>query len=322
MRLRVTQLRLEADGVISVVLRGLDGDRLPEWSAGAHVTVTLPSGLLRQYSLCGSPDDPHSYTIAVLLVGDGRGGSREIHEQLRIGDVIEVGVPRNNFALAPAERYLFIAGGIGITPILAMVDAVRGQLEPRPFRLIYGGRSRPTMAFLDRLGALDGVDLAPQDTAGLPDIEGALAASPPGTAVYCCGPPAMLAAIQEACGGHPHLSLHIERFAAAADNAAKDNAADDIVRDDDGAFEVELARSGRIVTVAANQSVLDAVLEVAPDTAFSCTEGFCGTCETQVLDGRIDHRDDLLTDDERRANATMMICVSRSLGHGRLTLDL
>jgi ferredoxin-NADP reductase len=318
MRLRVTQLRLEADGVISVVLRAVNGDRLPEWSAGAHVTVTLPSGLLRQYSLCGSSDDPHSYTIAVLLVGDGRGGSREIHEQLRIGDVLEVGAPQNNFALAPAQRYLFIAGGIGITPILAMVDAVRRQPDPAPFRLIYGGRSRPTMAFLDRLGELDGVDVAPQDTAGLPDIEAALAASPPGTAVYCCGPPAMLAAVQEACGRNPHLSLHVERFAAAVDNAA----ADDIVRDDDGAFEVELARSGHVITVAANQSVLDAVLEVAPDTAFSCTEGFCGTCETKVLDGRIDHRDDLLTDDERRANATMMICVSRSLGHGRLTLDL
>jgi ferredoxin-NADP reductase len=249
----------------------------------------------------------------VLLVADGRGGSREVHQRLRIGDVVEVGAPQNNFALAPAREYLFIAGGIGITPILSMIDALRATPDPPRFRLIYGGRSRPAMAFLDRLEALDGVELIPQDTAGLPDLAGAFAASVAGTAVYCCGPPAMLAAVQGVSDRHPDLALHVERFAAATQ---------DSVRADDGAFEVELARSGRTIRVAADRSVLDAVLDVAPDTAFSCAGGFCGTCETKVLGGSIDHRDDLLTADERRANATMMICVSRSLDGGRLTLDL
>lgn len=313
MKLHVTQMRLEAAGVISVVLRSPQGDRLPEWAAGAHVALTLPSGLLRQYSLCGPREDPFSYTIAVLLVGDGRGGSREVHERLRVGDVIEVGEPQNNFALAPAERYLFIAGGIGITPILAMIDSLRDQPDPPPFRLIYGGRSRSAMAFLDRVGVLDGVDLIPQDTVGLPDIDGAFADSLPGTAVYCCGPPAMLTAVQSVSERHPDLALHVERFAAGTE---------DVVRADDGAFEVALARTGRTIMVPQDQSVLDAVLEVAPDTPFSCTAGFCGTCETKVLDGAIDHRDDLLTAEERRSNTTMMICVSRSLGGGRLTLDL
>jgi ferredoxin-NADP reductase len=313
-KLRVTQLRLEAADVVSVVLRGTDGDRLPSWEPGAHIAVTLPSGLVRQYSLCGAADDPYSYTIAVFLVGDGRGGSREIHERLRIGEVLDVAEPRNNFALTDAPRYLFLAGGVGITPILSMVESLLAQSDPPPWRLVYGGRSRTAMAFVDRLRTLDGVDLVPQDEDGLPDIVGALAASPPGTAVYCCGPPAMLAAVDEACARHPELTVHVERFSAAAGEPAPTAG--------DGAFEVELARTGTTVTVPGDMSVLDAVLEVKPDTAFSCTAGFCGTCETKVLAGQVDHRDDLLSDNERQSNTTMMICVSRSLGGGKLTLDL
>lgn len=315
MKLRVTQLKWEATGIVSVVLRSPTGDRLPAWAPGAHVAVTLPSGLVRQYSLCGPADDTYSYTIAVLLVGDGRGGSREIHQRLRIGEVLEVGEPRNNFALTDAPRYLFLAGGVGITPILSMIESLREQTDPPPWRLVYGGRDRAAMAFLDRVQASDGVDVIPQDEAGLPDIAGALADSPPGTAVYCCGPPAMIAAVSEACARHPELALHVERFAAAAGDIPP-------TVDGDGAFDVELARSGVTVTVPAGTSVLDAVLDVNPDTAFSCAAGFCGTCETKVLSGEVDHRDELLSEDERRSNATMMICVSRSRGGGRLTLDL
>lgn len=314
MKLRVTQLRLEAAGVVSVVLRSPTGDRLPAWTPGAHVALTLPSGLVRQYSLCGPAEDAHSYTIAVLLVGDGRGGSLEIHQRLRIGELVEVGEPRNNFALSDAPGYLFLAGGVGITPILSMIESLRARSEPPPSRLIYGGRSREAMAFLDRLHAVEGVDVVPQDEAGLPDIAGALAESPPGTAVYCCGPPAMLAAVDEACARHPELVLHIERFTAAVGESAPPAG--------DGAFDVELARSGITVTVPADVSVLDAVLEVNPDVPFSCTAGFCGTCETKVLAGAVDHRDDLLSENERRANTTMMICVSRSAGGDKLTLDL
>jgi ferredoxin-NADP reductase len=313
-KLRVTQLRLEAADIVSVVLRSPTGERLPTWTPGAHVAVTLPSGLVRQYSLCGPADDPDSYTIAVLLVGDGRGGSREVHQRIRIGEVLEVGEPRNNFGLTDAPRYLFLAGGVGITPILAMIESLRQQTDSPPWRLIYGGRSRDAMAFVDRLHTLDGVELFPQDQVGLPDIAGALAGSPPGTAVYCCGPPAMIAAVQDACARHPELTLHVERFTAAAGDVPPPVG--------DGAFDVELVRSGVTVTVADGTSVLDAVLEVNPDTPFSCAAGFCGTCETKVLAGEVDHRDDLLSDDERQSNTTMMICVSRSRGGGKLTLDL
>ncbi|WKG01461.1 PDR/VanB family oxidoreductase [Mycolicibacterium sp. HK-90] len=313
MKLHVIQLRLEATEVISVVLASPTGDRLPEWAAGAHIAITLPSGRVRQYSLCGPRDDPYHYTIAVLRVADGRGGSREIHEMLRIGDVVEVGAPQNAFALGPAARYVFIAGGIGITPISAMIDELRGAPGGPAFTLVYGGRNRAAMAFADRLAGMDGVELVPQDEMGLPDLDRVFADSPAGTHVYCCGPAAMLTAVGELSARYPAVELHVERFATAPQPPA-DPAGD-------GAFEVELARSGATVQVRPDQSVLEAVLEVAPDTAFSCTGGFCGTCETKVLAGEIDHRDDLLTEAERAANTSMMICVSRSRG-GKITLDL
>ncbi|WP_299560983.1 PDR/VanB family oxidoreductase [uncultured Mycolicibacterium sp.] len=312
MELRVTQLRWEADGVVSVTFRRPDGGRLPEWAAGAHVAVTLPSGRVRQYSLCGALDDPYSYTVAVLRVADGRGGSREIHDQLRVGQLLEVGEPKNDFELVAAPRYLFIAGGIGITPILAMMESLRAAGTGAPFRLVYGGRSRASMAFLDRLAGFDDVQVVAQDTDGMPDLAAAIAASPAGTHVYCCGPAGMLEAVGALVAERPDLELHTERFTAAV--AAPAGA--------DGAFEVELARSGLTVTVPADRSVLEAVLEVLPDAPYSCMAGFCGSCETKVLAGEVDHRDTLLTEEEHRANATMMICVSRAAGCGKLTLDL
>ncbi|WP_280831921.1 PDR/VanB family oxidoreductase [Mycolicibacterium frederiksbergense] len=312
MKLHVIQLRLEATEVISVVLASPDGDRLPTWAAGAHIAITLPSGRVRQYSLCGPPDDPYHYTIAVLRVADGRGGSREVHEALRIGDVVEVGEPQNAFALGPAPRYVFIAGGIGITPISAMIDELCRTPGHPEFTVIYGGRSRSAMAFADRLAGIEGVHLVPQDEKGLPDIAGVFADSPAGTHVYCCGPSAMLTAVGEISERYPDIELHVERFAAAAAP---------VIRTDDESFEVELARTGATVLVPPDKSVLDAVLEVAPEVPYSCTGGFCGTCETKVLAGEVDHRDDLLTEVERAANTSMMICVSRSLG-GKLTLDL
>jgi tetrachlorobenzoquinone reductase len=313
MKLHVVQLRLEATEVISVVLASPTGDRRPAGAPGAHIAITLPSGRVRQYSLCGPREDPYHYTIAVLRVADGRGGSREVHEALRIGDVVEVGVPQNAFALSPAPRYVFIAGGIGITPISAMIDELRSTPGSPEFTLIYGGRSRAAMAFADRLAGIDGAQLIPQDEMGLPDIDGVFAESPAGTHVYCCGPAAMLTAVGEISARYPDIELHVERFAAAPQTSTGGPG--------EGAFEVELARSGATVVVPPDKSVLEAVLEVAPDTAFSCTGGFCGTCETKVLAGEVDHRDDLLTEAERAANTSMMICVSRSLG-GKITLDL
>ncbi|WP_197382298.1 PDR/VanB family oxidoreductase [Mycolicibacterium mengxianglii] len=316
MKLQVLQIRLEADQIISMTLRDPHGQRLPEWAPGAHLALTLPSGLVRQYSLCGALDDPHTYTVAILKVGDGRGGSREVHEQLRVGDLIEVAPPRNNFALEPAPHYLFLAGGIGITPIVAMMDALR--VSPAgSYQLLYGARNRAAMAFTDRLVATGAntVELVAHDEAGLLDIAGAMAASPPGTRVYCCGPPAMLSAVQEISAGFPDLVVHFERFAAEPQQQPVAPAAG-------GPFTVELARTGVTVTVTEDQTVLDAVLAVAPETPYSCESGFCGTCETKVLAGEVDHRDTLLTEAEQAANGTMMICVSRSKDGTKLSLDL
>ncbi|CAJ1585886.1 PDR/VanB family oxidoreductase [[Mycobacterium] wendilense] len=318
MKLQLVQLRLEADDIVSLVLRDPSGTELPTWSAGSHVPVTLPSGLVRQYSLCGPQDDRHTYTVAVLRVDRGRGGSREIHDRLRVGDIVEVGQPRNDFGLVPAEHYLFTAGGIGITPILAMLDEVSVRNPPpASVRVVYGARSRSAMAFVERLRRLDDIDLqlVAQDTDGLPDFAAAIAASPPGTQMYSCGPPAMLSAVTQLGQERPDISVHIERFSGAEQaSSVSDGEADD--------FEVELVRTGITVKVSNDRSVLDAVLEAAPDTPFSCTSGFCGTCETKVLGGEVDHRDELLTDAERAANQTMMICVSRAKAGSRLRLDL
>ncbi|MET9206401.1 MULTISPECIES: PDR/VanB family oxidoreductase [Streptomyces] len=305
-RLVVTERTAVADGVVQL---RLEGPALPRWQPGAHLDLVLPSGLVRQYSLCGDPDDPGTYTVATRLVADGRGGSREVHEQLREGQEIEVRGPRNRFPLVEADAYVFVAGGIGITPILPMLRALAAR--GADWRLVYGGRSRGSMPFLDeieKLGAEDGrVTVVAQDEAGHPDAAAVLAGIAPGTAVYCCGPEplmdAVTAALPEGC------TLHLERFSAAAAARSADS----------GAFEVELHRSGRTVHVAAGQSVLAAVREELPHVAYSCEQGFCGTCQQRVLGGEIDHRDELLTDDER--GDSMLICVSRCRG-GRLVLDL
>lgn len=304
-RLIVTERVPVADGVVQL---RMEGPALPRWQPGAHLDLVLPSGLVRQYSLCGDPDDPGTYTVATRLVEGGRGGSREVHEQLREGAEIEVRGPRNRFPLVEAEAYVFVAGGIGITPVLPMLRslAARGA----NWRLLYGGRSRGSMPFLDeieKLGAEGGrVTVVAQDESGHPDTAAALADIAPGTAVYCCGPEplmdAVTAALPEGC------TLHLERFSAASADVA-----------DSGAFEVELHRSGRTVQVAAGQSVLAAVRAELPHVAYSCEQGFCGTCQQRVLEGEIDHRDELLTDDER--GDSMLICVSRCRG-GRLVLDL
>ncbi|MFD9604566.1 PDR/VanB family oxidoreductase [Streptomyces sp. NBC_01224] len=304
-RLLITERTEPADGVVQLRLEGPD---LPAWQPGAHLDLLLPSGLVRQYSLCGNPADPDTYTIATRLVEDGRGGSREVHGRLHEGEEIEVRAPRNRFPLAEAPAYLFIAGGIGITPILPMLRSVADS--GADWRLLYGGRSRATMPFLDEIEKLgtegDRVTIVPGDEAGHPDTAAALVDTAEGTAVYCCGPEPLMDAVTAALP--PGRTLHLERFTAATTNSA-----------DSGPFEVELRRSGRTVQVAAGQSVLAAVREELPYVSYSCEQGFCGTCQQHVMEGEIDHRDELLTDSEREDS--MLICVSRCRGQ-RLVLDL
>ncbi|MFB7917602.1 PDR/VanB family oxidoreductase [Streptomyces sp. NPDC056061] len=304
-RLLVTERSSPAEGVVQLRLEGPD---LPTWQPGAHLDLLLPSGLVRQYSLCGDPADADTYTIATRLVEDGRGGSREVHERLREGDEVEVRAPRNRFPLVEAPAYLFVAGGIGITPILPMLRAAAAA--GADWRLLYGGRSRTTMPFLDeieKLGTEGGrVTVVPADEAGHPDAAAALRDTSEGTAVYCCGPEPLMDAVAAALP--PGRDLHLERFAGTSTSAA-----------DSGPFDVELRRSGRTVTVAADRSVLAAVREALPHVSYSCEQGFCGTCQQRVLEGEIDHRDELLTDAERENS--MLICVSRCRGE-RLVLDL
>ncbi|MFC8658307.1 PDR/VanB family oxidoreductase [Streptomyces parvus] len=311
-KLLITGRTQVAEGVVQL---RLEGPGLPPWSPGAHLDLVLPSGLVRQYSLCGDPEDTGAYTVATRLVADGRGGSREVHEQLQEGLEVEVRGPRNRFPLTGAPGYVFVVGGIGITPVLPMLRALAAS--GAEWRLLYGGRSRASMPFLEEIEKLgadgDRVTVVAQDEAGHPDVAGALADLAPGTAVYCCGPEPLMAAataaLPEGC------TLHLERFSAATGGTPGSGGGSE----DSEAFEVELRRSGRTVPVAAGQSVLAAVRAELPHVAYSCEQGFCGTCQQRVLEGEIDHRDELLTEDER--GDSMLICVSRCRG-GRLVLDL
>jgi ferredoxin-NADP reductase len=299
-----------ADDVARLVLRHPDGYELPAWAPGAHVDLVLADGLVRQYSLCGDPDDLSTLHVAVLREEAGRGGSQHVHDELGEGDVVHVRGPRNHFPLVQADRYLFIAGGIGITPILPMIAQV--EASGADWRLVYGGRTRSSMAFQAELqDRYPGkVVIHPQDEVGLLDLP-TLLADLGATAVYCCGPEGLLAAVEERCASLPKGTLHVERF------APKDGAADGPRE----SFEVELAQTGTILTVPADRSVLDVVEDSGIQVLSSCQEGTCGTCETTVLSGIPDHRDSVLTDDEQAANDTMMICVSRSCSP-RLVLDL
>lgn len=295
-----------ADGVLALTLRDPLGGDLPVWEPGAHVDLLLGPGLERQYSLCSEPADRSAWRVAVLREPAGRGGSAHVHGQLGVGDKIRVRGPRNHFRLEPAPRYRFVAGGIGITPILPMLAAA--EAAGAEWSLLYGGRSRGSMAFTAELARYgDRVTLAPQDESGLLDLGPVLDEIPDGTLVYCCGPAPLLDAVEERCPGG---ALRVERFQPKAQQGAADSE-----------FEVELARSGRTLVVPADVSVLDAVRGAGVEVLYSCTEGTCGTCETDVLDGAPDHRDSVLTEEERAAGETMMICVSRCRG-ARLVLDL
>lgn len=307
-RLRVRRKSTLATGVCGLELVAPDGGRLPDWTPGSHIDLTFANGVTRQYSLCGDRWDASSYQVGVLREPSGRGGSAYVHDELAEGDLIDIAGPRNNFALAPAENYLFIAGGIGITPLLPMLE--QAEMLGTPWRLIYGGRTRTTMAFLDRLDRWgDRVEIWPQDERGLLDLS-VISDQPEGTKVYCCGPEPLLDAVQAASAGLSAGQLRTERFVAGNMPAPVRSAS----------FEVELARSGITVTVGPDQSILDATAEAGVPILASCHQGICGTCETDILAGTPDHRDSLMDDDERASGQFLYPCVSRSASD-RLVLD-
>ncbi|WP_321844292.1 PDR/VanB family oxidoreductase [Paraburkholderia bannensis] len=310
---RIVAMRLEADNVMSVELRAQGDDTLPEWQPGAHVDLVLPSGLVRQYSLCGDPQERRSLRIAVLREAAGRGGSREVHDVLRVGQSVTLRGPRNAFELAPADDFLFVAGGIGITPLMPMLRAA--QRANARWRLLYGGRTRASMAFVDELLAWGGerVSILPADETGLLDLDAVVAAARAGAQVYSCGPGALLDALGARFDAAGLASqLHIERFSGAPLAP---------VAQIEGTLRVFLARSGAQVDVPPDCSVMHALRAAGHEVPSSCEQGVCGMCETRVLDGVPDHRDQLLTQSERDRGNVMMLCVSRAQTP-TLTLDL
>lgn len=300
-----------ADDVRLLTFARADGGALPPWPPGAHIDVLLDDGLVRQYSLCGDPMRGDSWQIAVLREPESRGGSVHLHGSTAPGDRLRVRGVRDTFSFGPATEYVFIAGGIGITPLLPMILAAHEA--GRPWRLHYAARSRRAMVFADMLTDRfgDRVVLYPSDEDRRLELDELIGAAPPAAEIYCCGPERLIVDIERRTTGRRPGSVHVERFHPRALDDAAENTA----------FVVELAQSGLELDVAADSSILEVVREAGVDVESSCEEGTCGTCETEVIEGDPDHRDSVLSDFERECGETMMICVSRSCG-GKLVLDL
>lgn len=309
----IDRMHSAATDVVIIDLKTADGGTVESWEPGAHIDLHLPSGLIRQYSLCGDPAQSDIYRIAVLREKDGRGGSAEVHDVLKEGATVTVSSPRNHFALQDADSYVFVGGGIGITPLLPMMREAT-KLN-KPWRLIYGGRTRASMAFLDEISQYPAntVEIVPQDEFGLLDLDRVVSMAEPGVAVYSCGPNGMLSELEnkfEQLGKRKQLV--IERF--GADGTAES--------DPEGRrpFQVELAKKGVTLDVPADKSLKDVLLDVGIDI-FSCEEGYCGSCETQVLEGVPEHHCSVLTPEEREQGELMMVCVGRAKTD-KLILDL
>lgn len=299
-----------ADDVVALTLVHPDGEQLPPWTPGAHVDLLLTDDLLRQYSLCGSPEDRSRWRVAVLREPAGRGGSAHVHDAVPAGARVRVRGPRNHFPLLEAPSYVFVGGGVGITPLLAMV--AHAQARGADWSLLYGGRRRSSMAFVDELSAHgERLRTWPEDEKGLLPLVEVLGTPRPGTLVYACGPEGLLQAVEQHCATWPSGSLHLERFAPKplADTGPATT------------FEVVCERSGQTLQVPPDRSILEVAEQAGIHVLSSCQEGVCGTCETAVVEGVPDHRDSLLSQEERDANDYMMICVSRCAGD-RLVLDL
>lgn len=287
----------------------LDGGPLPAATAGSHITLHLPNGMERQYSLLRGEPAPDRYWIAVKRDPASRGGSAFVHEKLRVGEVLTVEAPRNNFPVdETAVHSVLIAGGIGVTPMVAM--ARRLQSLGRSFEVHYAARAREEAAFVHELVAAGSLALHLDEQEGrVFDMAAAVAAAPQDAHLYCCGPNPMLAAFEAATAGRPPACIHVEYFSARE------------APDTKGGYVVELARSGRSFEIPPGETILDVLRKAGVDVASSCEEGVCGACETRVVAGVPDHRDVILSPEERAENATMFICCSGAKSD-RLVLDL
>lgn len=312
---RVKRISYEAENINSYELVAPRGGDLAPFTAGSHIDLHLPNGMIRSYSLVNDQRERHRYVVAVNKDRDSRGGSRFVHDNVRPGDLITISHPRNNFALhEAAEHSVLIGGGIGITPLLSM--ARRLEELGRTWELFYAARTRLAAAFLDELTALRPnvhlnlhADFDDERAGRLFDMAGIVAKVPANAHLYCCGPVPMLEAFEAAAAGRPAGHVHVEYFKAKETPALE------------GGFEITLARSKRTISVEAGKTILDALLDAGIAANYACTEGVCGTCETRVLAGTPDHRDQYLSQDEQAANTSIMICCSGSKSR-MLVLDL
>ncbi|MEW6371413.1 MAG: PDR/VanB family oxidoreductase [Pseudomonadota bacterium] len=303
---KVANRTCEADGICSYELVRTDGQALPPFEAGAHIDVHLAGNLVRQYSLCNAPGETHRYLIGVLRDTDSRGGSQAMHDHVDLGSVLQISAPKNHFPLVEAKRTLLLAGGIGVTPILAMAEtlAARGAA----FEMHYCARSPEKAAFKERLA---GCGFAAQvqfhydsgDAAQKLDLPALLARPDADTHVYVCGPQGFIDYVlgTAKAQGWPPAQLHVEYFSAAAVDTTGDQA-----------FDVKLASSGKVVTIPAGKTVIKVLEEQGVVIPYSCEEGVCGTCLTRVLEGVPDHRDMYLTEEEQAANDQFTPCCSRA----------
>jgi vanillate O-demethylase ferredoxin subunit len=305
--LRVAALRPVAQDIIELTLEALPGQALPPFAAGAHVDLHLPGGMVRPYSLCNDPVERTRYVFGVLREPASRGGSRAVHEALEVGQTLRTSAPKNNFALHAGDAHaLLLAGGIGVTPLLAM--ARRLAREARPYTLHYAGRTRGRMAFLAEMlaeGLLQATQVHVDDEGSALDLRQLLAAQPAGTEIYVCGPAGFIDAAEAAAqaAGWPGAQLHRERFGAstAAPPAGTDRA-----------FEIVIAATGQVVQVPAGRSAAAALQAAGLPLYTSCEQGVCGTCLTRVLEGEPEHRDQYLSAEEQAANNQFLPCCSRA----------
>ncbi|HEY4069567.1 MAG TPA: PDR/VanB family oxidoreductase [Burkholderiaceae bacterium] len=304
---RLRQIRLEANAIASYEFVSASATPLPPFEAGAHIDLHLPNELIRSYSLVNPPSERERYVVAVQREADGHGGSAWMHAVPRVGDVLQIGAPLNDFALDETARAsVFIAGGIGITPVVAMLHRLNALA--RPWRLHYAARSPDEAAFVNELHALEGesngagvVEFCFRSSrSSRLDLAAIAAAAPADAHLYCCGPGAMIDAFQAACAGRAAATVHTERFSASAE------------ADTAGGFDLLLERSGRRITVQPGKTILDTLLDHAVEVNYACSAGVCGTCVTRVISGVPEHRDDYLTDAEKANNESIMICCSGS----------
>jgi tetrachlorobenzoquinone reductase len=309
MSMRVTAIRYAADDINVYEIRRPDNAALPHAEPGAHIDVHMPSGLMRQYSLVTADGDERAYLIGIKRDRASRGGSRFMHEQLRVGQMLDIGGPRNNFPLCETAKHtVLVAGGIGITPIWCM--AQRLMRLNCSFELHYACRERREAAFVDTLSALPQAALhfdAEHDGRVL-DIAGIVARAPEGSHFYCCGPQPMLAGYEAATASVDAERVHIEYFAPRAGAACE------------GGFVVQLHRTGQQFEVPPGKTILQVLREAGVSAPYSCEEGICGACQVDVLEGTPDHRDSVLSEREQIAGDTMLICCSGSKSE-RLVID-